>query len=71
MATKGTFVCEVCGEPIEPGSAIVLAQEADGVRLPGFQDSAADGRLGTFHEDHWPERVGEWLERDRGHAKER
>ena len=71
MTTDDRFECEVCGERIEPGAAIVLGQETDGVTLVGFQDAAADGRLATFHEEHWSDRVGEWLERDRGHAMPR
>ena len=71
MTADQMFTCEVCGEPIAPGEAVVLAQELDGARLVGIQDSAADGRFGTFHEEHWPDRIGEWQERDRGHATER
>ena len=39
--------------------------------VPGLLDTGADGRLAMFHEEHWPMRVGGWIERDRGHAKER
>jgi hypothetical protein len=63
-------VCEVCGAPIEPGEAVVLAQEADGATLVGILDATADGRVAMFHEDHWEDRVGPWVERDRGHATE-
>ena len=51
--------------------AVVLGQESGGVTLPGIFDPGADGRLAMFHEEHWPMRVGEWHERDRGHATER
>jgi len=64
-------ICEVCEGPIEPGQAVVLGQESDGVTLTGILDAGADGRLAMFHEEHWPLRVGEWHERDRGHATER
>lgn len=67
-AIDGPLVCEVCGEPIEAGQAVVLGQEADGITLIGLQDASADGRLAMFHEAHWPDRIGEWTERDRGHA---
>ena len=46
----------------------MLGQESDGVTVPGLIDPGADGRLAMFHEEHWPERVGPWIERDRGHA---
>jgi hypothetical protein len=61
----------VCGGRIEPGDAVVLGQEADGTTLIGLQDAAADGRVAMFHEDHWPDRIGPWVERDRGHATPR
>jgi hypothetical protein len=70
MTAADAFVCEVCGEPILPGEALVMGQESDGVTLPGILDAANDGRIGLFHEDHWELRVGDWQERDRGHAKE-
>jgi len=66
MAMNEQPICEVCGAPIEPGEAVVLGQESDGVTLLGLQDAAADGRLAMFHEEHWPMRVGQWQERDRG-----
>lgn len=65
------IVCEVCGEAIGPGEAVVLGQEADGATLAGLLDAGADGRLAMFHEEHWDDRIGEWHERDRGHAKDR
>jgi hypothetical protein len=65
------FICEVCGVQIEPGEAIVLGEESDGATIVGFLDSAADGRLAMFHEEHWEERIGPWVERDRGHATAR
>ena len=64
-------VCEVCGESIEPGQAVVLGQESDGATLPAILDATADGRLAMFHEDHWDDRIGPWVERDRGHATAR
>ena len=71
MTTNEQAVCEVCEDPIEAGEAIVLGQESDGVTLPGILDAGADGRLAMFHEEHWPMRVGDWQERDRGHATQR
>jgi hypothetical protein len=71
MSKVDPLICEVCEGPITPGEAIVLGQESDGVTLPGILDAAADGRLAMFHEEHWPLRVGDWQERDRGHATER
>ena len=71
MATKEQPTCEVCEGPIEPGEAVVLGQESDGVTLPGILDAGADGRLAMFHAEHWEMRVGDWQERDRGHATER
>jgi hypothetical protein len=71
MTAEDMFVCEVCGERIAPGEAVVLGQELDGARVIGILDTANDGRLATFHEEHWPDRIGEWQERDRGHATER
>jgi hypothetical protein len=71
MPANEALTCEVCHGPIQPGEAVVLGQENDGVTLPGVFDSMAEGRLAMFHEEHWPMRVGEWAERDRGHAKER
>jgi hypothetical protein len=68
MAGEGTFVCEVCGESILPGEPVVMGQESDGATLPGILDAGSDGRIGLFHEDHWQLRIGDWLERDRGHA---
>ena len=70
MSMKGPPACEVCQGPIVPGEAVVLGQESDGVTLPGIFDAGADGRLAMFHEDHWPMRIGDWHERDRGHATE-
>ncbi len=70
MTTDDPRVCEVCEGPIEPGQAVVLGQESGGVTLPGIFDPGADGRLAMFHEEHWPMRVGDWQERDRGHATE-
>jgi hypothetical protein len=61
--------CEVCAGPIEPGEAVVLGQESDGVTLPGIFDAGGEGRLAMFHEEHWPLRVGDWHERDRGHER--
>jgi hypothetical protein len=69
MSTNDQPICEVCREPIQPGEAVVLGQESDGATLPGIQDAGADGRLAMFHEEHWPLRVGPWLERDRGHER--
>jgi hypothetical protein len=69
MSRNDQPTCEVCGEPIEPGEAVVLGQEAEGVTLLGLNDPGADGRLAMFHEEHWPMRVGEWRERDRGHER--
>ena len=66
--TKPQPICEVCQGPIEPGDGVVLGQEGDGATLPGILDPAADGRLAMFHADHWQMRVGDWHERDRGHA---
>jgi hypothetical protein len=71
MSTAEQPVCEVCEGPIEPGEAVVLGQESDGATLPGILDAGADGRLAMFHADHWEMRIGDWLERDRGHATER
>ena len=71
MSTNDPLICEVCEGPIEPDAAVVLGQESDGVTVPGLLDTGADGRLAMFHEEHWPMRVGGWIERDRGHAKER
>jgi hypothetical protein len=71
MTMDGQLVCEVCGGRIEVGEAVVLGQESDGATVVGMQDSAADGRLAMFHEEHWEDRVGPWVERDRGHATER
>lgn len=71
METGDPLVCEVCGGTIEAGRPIVLGQEADGATLSGFQDAGADGRLAMFHEECWEQRIGEWLERDRGHASPR
>lgn len=68
MSADPQPICEVCGNPIEPGEPVVLGQESDGATLPGLQDAGADGRLALFHADHWEMRVGDWLERDRGHA---
>jgi hypothetical protein len=68
MSVNQPLICEVCEGPIVPGEAVVLGQESDGVTLLGLQDAGADGRLAMFHEEHWPQRVGEWVERDRGHA---
>ena len=68
MATRPDPICEVCGEPIEPGAPIVLGQESDGATLPGILDAGSDGRLAMFHAEHWEMRVGDWQERDRGHA---
>lgn len=69
MTTDQDFVCEVCGAPIAPGEAVVLGQESDGATITGIQDARADGRLAMFHEEHWEDRIGPWVERDRGHAK--
>jgi hypothetical protein len=69
MTVEGRIICEVCQQSIEPGEAVVLAQESDGVVMVGFLDTTADGRIATFHEAHWPERVGNWQERERGHAR--
>jgi len=66
MSSHDRPVCEVCGQPIEPGEAVVLGQQSDGITLAGLSDATADGRLAMFHADHWPMRVGDWLERDRG-----
>jgi hypothetical protein len=71
VTTNDQAICEVCKEPIEAGEGIVLGQESDGAMLPGIMDSASDGRLAMFHEEHWPMRIGEWQERDRGHATQR
>jgi hypothetical protein len=71
MSSNELPVCEVCEGPLEPGEAVVLGQESDGVTLPGILDAGADGRLAMFHADHWAIRVGDWQERDRGHATER
>ena len=68
MTTADARICEVCGEPIEPGQGVVLGQESDGVTVTGLIDPGADGRLALFHEEHWAERIGPWVERDRGHA---
>ena len=68
-SVKEQPVCEVCGAPIEPGAAVVLGQESDGVTLTGLLDASSNGRLAMFHEEHWPERVGDWQERDRGHER--
>ena len=68
MSMDGPRICEVCRGPIEPGEAVVLGQESDGLSLLGIQDAGAGGRLAMFHEEHWPMRIGEWVERDRGHA---
>jgi hypothetical protein len=68
MATEPRPTCEVCGNAIEPGEAVVLGQESDGATLTGLLDAGADGRLAMFHADHWEMRVGDWQERDRGHA---
>lgn len=70
MAKRDELVCEVCGLPIEPGEAVVLGQESARVELSGVLGAGVDGRLAMFHEEHWPERIGEWQERDRGHATE-
>jgi hypothetical protein len=70
MSMKELPACEVCHEPIVPGEAVVLGQESDGFTLPGMLDAAAEGRLAMFHEEHWPMRIGDWHERDRGHATE-
>ncbi len=69
MSDKDQPTCEVCERPIEPGQPVVLGQESDGVTLPGIFDAGGEGRLAMFHEDHWPLRVGEWLERSRGHER--
>ena len=45
MSTNEQPTCEVCGAPIEPGEAVVLGQEAEGVTLPGLNDPGAEGRL--------------------------
>ncbi len=66
--TTEAFDCEVCGEPIEAGEAVVLGQESDGATIPGILDAGSDGRLAMFHEAHWEDRIGPWVERDRGHA---
>ena len=71
MTSEERPVCEVCGAPIEPGEAVVLGQEGDGATVVGFQDAVADGRVAMFHEEHWADRVGPWVERDRGQATER
>ena len=71
MSISEQPTCEVCEGLIEPGEAVVLGQESDGVTLPGILDAGADGRLAMFHEAHWPMRVGDWEERDRGHATQR
>ncbi len=70
MSMDEVMTCEVCGEPIAGGEAIVLGQEADGATVLGLQDAGADGRLAMFHEEHWDDRIGDWQERDRGHAKD-
>ncbi len=62
------LTCEVCGGPITPGEPIVLGQESDGASLTGILDSTADGRLAMFHAEHWEDRIGPWIERDRGEA---
>jgi hypothetical protein len=69
MSTNNQPTCEVCGGPIEPGEAVVLGQESEGVTLVGLHDAGAEGRVAMFHEEHWPMRVGDWLERDRGHER--
>ena len=69
MATNGPPTCEVCGLPIEPGEAVVLGQASDDVSMLGLSDPSAEGRVGMFHEEHWPMRVGDWVERDRGHER--
>lgn len=69
MSANEQQICEVCGGPIEPGEAVVLGQESDGVTLPDLLDAGADGRLAMFHEEHWAMRVGDWQERDRGHER--
>ena len=48
-----------------------MGQESDGFTVIGLQDAGADGRVAMFHEAHWPDRIGEWTERDRGHATQR
>ena len=69
VSTNDQPTCEVCGGPIESGQAVVLGQEAEGVTMLGLNDPSAEGRVAMFHEDHWPMRVGDWLERDRGHER--
>jgi hypothetical protein len=71
MSTNDPRTCEVCGGPIEPGEPVVLGQESDGATLTGILDAGSDGRLAMFHEEHWERRVGDWQERDRGHATTR
>ena len=71
MTIDERLVCEVCGGSIAPGDAVVLGQEADGAVLTGIQDAVADGRVAMFHEEHWEDRIGPWVERDRGHATAR
>jgi len=69
MSIDEAPVCEVCGRPIGSGEEVVLGQESDGITLPGLNDPAADGRLAMFHAEHWPLRVGDWEERDRGEER--
>jgi hypothetical protein len=71
MTNGPEFVCEVCGGPIVAGETVVLGQESDGATIAGIQDAAAAGRLAMFHEAHWDDRIGPWVERDRGHATAR
>ena len=71
MTRRDELRCEVCGGAIEPGEAVVLGQESDRVELSGILGPSSDGRLAMFHEEHWEVRIGEWQERDRGHATER
>jgi hypothetical protein len=69
MAMNEHPACEVCGAPIEHGEAVVLGQEGEGVTILGLNNPGAEGRVALFHEEHWPMRVGDWVERDRGHER--
>lgn len=53
--------CEVCHEPLKVNDRIVWGMTVadDGVTA---QDS------GSFHEAHWPQREGHWIEGGRGYG---